>query len=112
MVTTLEFVPDPRRALREAIRVASQGLVLGVLNRASLLARKRRKRGESPWNVAHFYSPGELRDLVQETAGMRLRGIRWKTTLWPFPILGSLPLRWGGFIGLAAALTHEERKST
>ena len=37
LITTLEFVPDPARALAEAARVARQGILLGVLNRYSLL---------------------------------------------------------------------------
>lgn len=34
----------------------------------------------------------------------RLEGIRRRTTLWPFGYPGNLPLRWGGFIGMAVHL--------
>jgi len=45
-VTSLCFVPDPQRALQEMWRVARRGVVLGVLNRRSLLYyRKRRGPG-------------------------------------------------------------------
>lgn len=45
-VTSLCFVPDPQRALQEMWRVARRGVVLGVLNRRSLLySRKRRSPG-------------------------------------------------------------------
>lgn len=36
LITTLEFLADPVRALGEALRVARQGVLLGVLNRHSL----------------------------------------------------------------------------
>jgi ubiquinone/menaquinone biosynthesis C-methylase UbiE len=104
LVTALEFVSDPQSALREAVRVARRGLVLGVLNRCSLLAAKRKIRAKPPWNEARFFSPGELTRLLQEAAGARLALIRWRTTLWPLPILRSLPLPWGAFIGVAALL--------
>jgi SAM-dependent methyltransferase len=42
MITTLEFLADPVRALAEAARVARQGLLLGVLNRWSVLALRYR----------------------------------------------------------------------
>ncbi|QDV20558.1 Malonyl-[acyl-carrier protein] O-methyltransferase [Gimesia panareensis] len=104
LITTLEFVADPECALTEAIRVAKRGVLLGVLNQQSLLAARRRKSGKTPWDTAHFFSPDELVRLVRTSAGKRLCSVRWKTTLWPFPIWGSLPLPWGGFIGLLAVL--------
>jgi SAM-dependent methyltransferase len=104
MTTTLEFVPDACRALHELIRVAAQGIILGVLNWNSLLAARRRRSGKPPWDSARFFSPGELVSLVRDTARERLLSVRWKTTLWPLPIWGSMALPWGGFIGLAAKL--------
>jgi ubiquinone/menaquinone biosynthesis C-methylase UbiE len=104
MITTLEFVPDPQHALNEMFRVTEQGVILGVLNRRSLLAFRRRMLGKPPWNTARLFSPGELARLVRQTAGERLRSLQWSTTLWPLPIRGSLPLPWGGFIGMAAKL--------
>ncbi len=44
-VTSLCFIADPARALREAWRVARAGVVLGLLNRASLLHRRKHGRG-------------------------------------------------------------------
>ena len=43
LITTLEFLPEPIQALAEALRVARQGLVLGVLNRQSLLGRQSKR---------------------------------------------------------------------
>jgi ubiquinone/menaquinone biosynthesis C-methylase UbiE len=97
LITTLEFVPDPLRALAEAVRVARQGLLLGVLNRWSVLALRHRLSGKALWRAA----------------GHRIKAITWRTTLWPLwplwpmPGAGDLPLPWGGFIGMAVQL-HEK----
>ncbi|MFW5943129.1 MAG: class I SAM-dependent methyltransferase [Chloroflexota bacterium] len=99
LITTLEFVSDPRQALREALRVARQGVILGVLNRHSLLGRQRAREGGAVWGAARFYTVGELVRLLRAVARRPLT-ITWRTTLWPlWP--GALPLPWGGFIGMA-----------
>ncbi len=109
MITTLEFVSDPERALAEAIRAARQGLLLGVLNRWSLLTLRYRRSGKPLWKSAHFFTPGELKRLVQRIAAKRLQGVRWRTTLWPVPFLKDLPLPFGGFIGMAVGLAEESQ---
>jgi hypothetical protein len=103
-ITTLEFVADPKRALGEAVRVGRHGLVLGVLNRYSLLAVKRKISARPPWNEAQFFSAGQLVRNLRNIAGSRLARIQWRTTLWPVPGLKGLPLPWGGFIGMAVQL--------
>jgi SAM-dependent methyltransferase len=101
-VTTLEFVDDPRRAVAEAFRVARRGILVGALNRRSLLARRRSRRGGPIWAAARLFTVGELRRLVRDGARSPLATLVARTTLWPlWP--GALPLPWGGFIGLAAA---------
>jgi ubiquinone/menaquinone biosynthesis C-methylase UbiE len=103
LITALEFVPDPEQALAEAQRVARRGLLLGALNRHSLLARTLRRQGGPIWTAARFFAPTELACLVQRAAAGRPVEIRWRTTLWPaWP--GDVRLPWGGFIGLAARL--------
>lgn len=104
LITALEFIPDPVGALAEAIRVARGGLILGVLNRRSLLAWQLKRSGESLWQVAHFYTPAELINLVQRAAAGRKTRVVWRTTLWPF-WSGALPLPWGGFIGMRVRLS-------
>jgi SAM-dependent methyltransferase len=106
LITTVEFVPDPLRALAEAIRVARQGIILGVLNRWSLLALKYRRSGTRLWKSARFFTPWELARLVRVAAGKRFCGVRWRTTIWPIPWMPDLPLPWGGFVGLAAHLIN------
>jgi ubiquinone/menaquinone biosynthesis C-methylase UbiE len=105
LITTLEFITDPAQVLAEAVRVARHGLILGVLNRQSLLAWWRKRSGESLWQMARFFTPAELVCLMQQAAaGTRVK-IVWRTTLWPvWP--GELPLPWGGFIGMTVSMVE------
>lgn len=110
LITTLEFLRHPGKALMEAFRLARWGLLLGVLNRWSLLALRRRLAGlfrPTLYDAARFYGVGELRRLLRSIAGGRAR-IVWHTTLfprwWPWP---QADLPWGGFI--AMALSEERR---
>jgi ubiquinone/menaquinone biosynthesis C-methylase UbiE len=103
LITTLEFVADPALALVEAMRVARYGLILGVLNRQSLMGWRLKRSGESLWQMAHFFTPSELAQLVLRAAAGKPARITWRTTLWPlWP--GTLLLPWGGFIGMAVRL--------
>ena len=104
LITTLEFLPDPAQALAEALRIARRGLVLGILNRQSLLGRRLRNEGGPVWSAARFFTPTELIQLVQRAATGKRIGIIWRTTLWPV-WSRELPLPWGGFIGLAVQMT-------
>jgi ubiquinone/menaquinone biosynthesis C-methylase UbiE len=100
LITTLEFVPDPIHVLAEATRVARRGIILGVLNRQSLLGWQLKHAGGGVWDVARLFTPAELTQLVQRAAAGKHVEVLWRTTLWPvWP--GALPLPWGGFIGMA-----------
>jgi ubiquinone/menaquinone biosynthesis C-methylase UbiE len=105
MITTLEFMADPSQALNEAMRLARSGLILGVLNRHSLLAWQLKRSGEPLWQVARFFTPAELAHLIQRAAG-REEDVVWRTTLWPL-WSRDLPLPWGGFIGMAVKLNEQ-----
>ncbi|HEC33825.1 MAG TPA: class I SAM-dependent methyltransferase [Chloroflexi bacterium] len=113
LVTTLEFLERPQEALAEALRVARRGVVLGVLNRWSVLGLQRRLVGlfrPTVYNAAHFYGVGELKRLLRSAAGGQAR-IVWRTTLfprgWPWS-QASLP--WGGFIGMALVVGDGSRE--
>ena len=108
LITTLEFLPDPARALAEAVRVARQGVLLGVLNRWSLLTLRYRLSGKTMWRSARFFGPWELAKMVRRAAGRRARTVTWRTTLWPIFGVRDLPLPWGGFIGMGLQLHEEE----
>jgi len=113
LITTLEFLEQPQEALAEALRVARRGLVLGVLNRWSVLGLQRRLAGlfrPTVYDAAHFYGVGELERLLQSVTGGK-GYIVWRTTLfphdWPWP-RASLP--WGGFIGMALVVSDGFRE--
>jgi len=103
MITTLEFISDPFLVLSESLRVACQGLILGVINRHSLLGWRNRQKGGPIWGTAKFYTPRELIRLVSSFTSEQDE-INYKTTLWPF-FPGSSKLPWGGFIGLSVKLS-------
>jgi ubiquinone/menaquinone biosynthesis C-methylase UbiE len=86
LVATLEFLPAPERALREAVRVARHGLLLGTFNRHSLHALRRRLRPGPVWRRARFFAPFEIRRLLAEAAGSRARGVlRWAGSWYRIP---------------------------
>jgi ubiquinone/menaquinone biosynthesis C-methylase UbiE len=108
LVTVLEFVDAPERALREAARVARHGLVLGVLNRLSPIALWRRLRRAAPYRRARFFSPGQLERLLRTSLGYRPIATRWRTGLYPAHWLDQCTaLPFGAFIGLS--VRFEER---
>jgi ubiquinone/menaquinone biosynthesis C-methylase UbiE len=113
-ITTLEFLENPQQALKEAGRVARQGLLLGVLNACSLMGISRRLESlkkTTIYNHAHFYSVRELSNLVRKSLSHRKNKLFWRTTLFPklLPFSGrrrgthrtqGVALPFGGFIGM------------
>ena len=104
LVTTLEFLERPQEALAEALRVARCGVVLGVLNRWSVLGLQRRLVGlfrPTVYDTARFYGVGELKRLLWSIAGEQACVV-WRSTLFPRCWLWPRArLPWGGFIGMA-----------
>jgi SAM-dependent methyltransferase len=111
LVTTLEFLDDPRRALAEAVRVARCGLVALALNRWSPGALSRRLGPASRGALlphARDLSPPALRRLVREAAGGRLARLRARFALLPRPFpAGSTAFPLGDIVGVAADLGAE-----
>jgi ubiquinone/menaquinone biosynthesis C-methylase UbiE len=100
LITTLEFVEDPVRAVREALRVAKHGVLLGVINGRSRLGRRLKREGGVIWGAAHLYTPAETARIVTLALAGRHASVSYRTTLWPvWP--RDLPLPQGGFIGMA-----------
>ena len=109
LITTLEFLPDPARALREAARVARRGIVLGVLNRWHPLAWQRKRSGLPLWQAAHFYSPPELANMLRRTLSAQAKEITWRTTLLPrFWLCRHSRVPVGAFIGMRVRLSEQE----
>jgi len=107
MITTLEFIEAPMAALQEARRVASQGMLLGVINREGWVGRSYRRKGGAPWTSAHFYTPGELIRMLN-ALNRPTSAPFWQTTLWPF-LPWALPLPGGGFIGMGIKFEEQEQ---
>jgi len=107
-VTTLEFVPDPLQALREAVRISRRGVILLVLNRTSLGGLSRRVGPQSRRPLlsrAHDWSRPVLERLARRAAAGRCARIDLAATLYPWPFrerLGRLPL--GDILGMAMVL--------
>lgn len=117
LITALEFVDEPLRALAEALRVARTGVVLGVLHRWSALALQRRVEAAvrpTVFRPARFYGVRELERLARSASD--LLGDRppprfaWRTTLpprwWPRPQGGS---HCGAFVAMALLLEETAR---
>jgi SAM-dependent methyltransferase len=90
LITTLEFVDHPRRALKEACRVAKRHVLLGVLNKYSIISAARIV--ESLWRPsvyrrAKFFGVYELHHLAKEVLSGHVP-IRWRTCLcFPLKVL-------------------------
>lgn len=110
-VTALCFVADEERALREMLRVTRRRLVLGLLNRYSLLyLQKGRHGGSGGYKGARWHTPDEIRSLL-ERLGVKLQSVqsavlfpgasvlaRAAERLWP----GRIAL--GGFLAVSVEL--------
>lgn len=108
-VAALCCVADWRRALHEMVRVARRRVVVGLLNRHSLLWREKgRDGGTGGYRGAHWHTAGEISAAL---AALALADIRVGTALF---LPGASPLAracerclperlpWGGFLVAAA----------
>ena len=87
LVTTLEFMEDPKKALEEACRVAKDRIFLGVLNKYAIKAIERRVMGifiKSVYNRATFFSIWKLKQIVRDILGDV--PISWRTVS-HFPLI-------------------------
>lgn len=86
LVTTLEFVDDPPKALEEACRVAKDRIFIGVLNRYAIKGFQRRVKGiftATIYNRARFFSVWELKGSIRAMLGNV--PVVWRTVC-QFPI--------------------------
>jgi ubiquinone/menaquinone biosynthesis C-methylase UbiE len=84
-VTSLEFMSEPAVVLREAARVARQGIILGLLNTWSFLALRRKLMmlfgAKDDYFNAHFYSILELKRIAKVFG--KNATLNWRTTIFP-----------------------------
>lgn len=116
LITTLEFIPDPERAIHEALRICRGKVLLGVLNKYSFLGIKRRLKGMfrlTIYNRARFYSMWELKSLVTKAVPKAI--LDWASVLvLPMSLQHRFPSleRWlsfrknplGAFLGMAVSI--------
>jgi ubiquinone/menaquinone biosynthesis C-methylase UbiE len=105
MITTLESTRVPELALREALRVSREMVLLGVLNTLSLLALWRRVRAvfrPTIFSQTRFYSAPALRGMISKVARQSGMAVRLR-----------MASRWGGRLPLGAfyALAVEMKRS-
>ena len=112
MITVLEFISNPRQAIREAFRVSNGRVFFGMLNQKSFLAWKRKRTSKRVWREAYFYNLKEILRLLGKE-----RGVKYKNVLY-FPLINSslffdfrlklerlvskLNLPYGAFVGILA----------
>jgi SAM-dependent methyltransferase len=78
-VTALCFIAEPRQALREMLRVTRTRLVLGLLNRNSLLyLSKGRGGGAGGYRGAHWHTAQEIRRMFD---GLPVRDIELRSAI-------------------------------
>ena len=72
LITTLEYVDDPLKALEEACRVARNKIFIGVMNRYAIRGVQLRIKGifrKTYYNHARFFSVWELKQTLQGLLG-------------------------------------------
>ena len=110
-ITALCFIRDESRALAEMVRVTRRRLVLGLLNRHSLLyLQKGRAGGAGAYHGAHWHTRAEVGELFE---GLPLAHIKLRSAVFlpggsPFAqrFERALPQRlpWGSFLVVSADL--------
>jgi len=114
-VTAMCFMRDARLALAEMLRIARRRVVLGLLNRHSLLwLAKGRRGGRGAYRGAHWHTRREVLGLF---AGQPARNLTLRTVImlpgggrlarWIEPYLRRLAPRCGAFIAAAADAAPE-----
>jgi len=121
LITTLEFVENPKKAIEEASRVAKDKIFLGVLNRYAIKGVHRRIKGvftRTLYNHAYFFSIWELKDIIRSLLGDV--PVSWRTVClfsaspgWvsskieQYSLVQKCPF--GAFIGMAVTLVPRFR---
>ena len=80
LMTTLEFVDDPQKAIEEACRVAKDRIFIGVLNKYAIKGIERRVRGiftKTIFNHARFFSVLEMKQIIRKVLGQV--PVSWRT---------------------------------
>ena len=111
MVTLLGFVDKPEVVLAEAVRVARNSVIVGVVNGQSVLGIWYKLKGilrKAGYGRPHFYTPGELARLVRQVlaASGKSAEISWRGAICLRQLLWRKSARcpFRGFIAMRADL--------
>jgi ubiquinone/menaquinone biosynthesis C-methylase UbiE len=112
LITVLELLDDPGRALAEAFRVSKGKVLLGIMNRDSIINRRRAKTAEGIWRQVRFYTLPEVKELLGRGTRVTWQGALHlplpaseRSVAWRYPfesLLSGLKLPGGAFIGMLA----------
>jgi len=101
-ITTFEFVRNVELVLREMLRCTRKPggqILVGVLNASAQINRNRRNSSESPYARARWFTPGQIRRLLEPFGCVDVTTVgfipRWKSML-----------RWSPFIDMIGRLLH------
>lgn len=108
-VTALCFIQDERRAVAEFMRVARRRVVLGLLNRHSLLYLEQgRNGGRGGYRGARWHTARQARSLFDGLAAANVETRRavfvpsgGRLARWVEPTFGRWQAGWGSFIAVA-----------
>ena len=106
IISTLEFVDDPEKTLREAMRVAKNKLFIGIMNRYSFFSLKKRIHGlfsDSVYNRATFFSVWTLKQMVRRILNEVPVKVR---TVSRIPMISGM-----AYSGIISEITHSFEKS-
>ncbi|MFA4915562.1 MAG: class I SAM-dependent methyltransferase [Syntrophales bacterium] len=120
LITSLEFIDDPEKAISEAIRVSRNRVLIGVLNKYSLIGVQRRLKLFRPsvYHSARFFHIAELITMVRNQ--LHDVHIKWGSVVFlPYgchkfagAMEESIPVMknpFGAFIGLSFPVTFMYR---
>jgi len=99
-MTTLEFVRDAEEVVGEMGRCTRRPggvLVIGVLNAAASINRRRKRAGKEPYASARLSTPSELKSLLAQYGKACVKSVafvpRWSSLVWLSPLLDTLGRR-------------------
>lgn len=109
-VTSLEFIPDASMALKEAARVAKKGIILGLMNKNSVSALRKRFQAATQttsfYRHAKFYSFSNINKLLGKALEEKYEIAFYNTTVFSKSLgnFESSALPFGAFLGVALKL--------
>jgi ubiquinone/menaquinone biosynthesis C-methylase UbiE len=109
-IDCLVYMPNPIKAIREALKVARKGLIFGLINRWSLPTLRRMiqlRMGKNPYyKNAKFYSILDMKQMLKNALGDAYTTSYWNTTVFPNNLeeAQSSLFPFGAFLGVAVKL--------